>query len=209
MAKSQLLEIHPENPQQRLINQAVTTLKQGGLIIYPTDSLYALGCHIGDKQAMQRIRRIREVDDKHHLTLICRDLSEIANYALIGNAQYRMLKALTPGPFTFILKATGEVPRRLQHPKRKTIGLRVPENAIAQQILAALGEPILSSTLILPDHDEPATDADEIYEALGNQVELVIDGGNCGIEATTVLDMVEETPELIRQGKGDASAFLA
>ncbi|MGD8566870.1 MAG: L-threonylcarbamoyladenylate synthase [Gammaproteobacteria bacterium] len=205
---AQLLAIHPENPQHRLIKQVVSVLRDGGVIVYPTDSAYALGCHIGDKKAMERLRRIRDLGSKHDFTLVCRDLSEIAVYAKVNNTHYRLMKALTPGPYTFILKATREVPRRLQNPKRRTIGLRVPDNNIASQILDELGEPVMSSTLILPDHDRPMIDPEEMVDVLKHQVELVIDGGFCGIEPTTVLDLVEDEPVVVRQGKGDVSRFM-
>ncbi|MEO5702592.1 MAG: L-threonylcarbamoyladenylate synthase [Gammaproteobacteria bacterium] len=199
----QLISIHPDNPQARLIKQAVDIVCAGGVIVYPTDSSYALGCHIGDKDAMERIRRIRNVDAKHNFTLVCRDLSEIASYAKVDNAAYRLIKSLTPGPYTFILKATHEVPRRLQNPKRKTIGLRVPDHAIARALLETLGEPLMSSTLMLPDNDIPLNDPEEIFAVLKHQVDLVIDGGNCGLEPTTVVDMVEGTPHVTRHGKGN------
>ncbi|MES9868656.1 MAG: L-threonylcarbamoyladenylate synthase [Sedimenticola sp.] len=204
---AQFFQIHPDNPQKRLINNAVEIIHQGGLVIYPTDSSYALGCHIGDKTAMERIRRIRQLDDKHNFTLVCRDLSEISTYAKVGNQHYRMLKTLTPGPFTFIHKATKQVPRRLQHPRRKTIGIRVPDNVIAQELLGTLGEPLMSSTLIMPGEDMPLTDPYEMKDLLGHHVDLIIDGGYCGFEPTTVVDMEEETPSVIRVGKGDASLF--
>lgn len=204
---AQYFEIHPDNPQQRLIHQAVEILKQGGVIAYPTDSSYALGCHIGDKQALDRIRSIRKVDVKHNFTLVCRDLSELSTYAKVENSVYRLLKHYTPGAYTFILKATGEVPRRLQHPKRKTIGLRVPDNAITLALLDQLQQPIMSSTLILPEGKMPMSDAYEIREELEHQVDLVIDGGFCGLEATTVVDLVSGVPEVVRQGKGDATPF--
>ncbi len=200
--------IHPQNPQLRLINQVVAALRAGAVIAYPTDSCYALGCHIGDKTAMERIRRIRAVDDKHNFTLVCRDLSEIATYAKVDNVAYRLLKKLTPGPYTFILSASHEVPRRLQHAKRKTIGLRVPENAITQALLEALGEPLMSSTLIMPGTGLPLNDAEEIRTVLAHQVDVVIDGGNCGLEPTTVVDMVGDVPEITRHGKGDIQAVV-
>lgn len=200
--------IHPQNPQPRLISQVVTALRAGAVIAYPTDSCYALGCHIGDKTAMERIRRIRAVDDKHNFTLVCRDLSEIATYAKVDNVAYRLLKKLTPGPYTFILGATHEVPRRLQHAKRKSIGLRVPDNAISQALLEALGEPLMSSTLIMPGTGLPLNDAGEIRNVLAHQVDVVIDGGNCGLEPTTVVDMVGEVPEITRHGKGDIQAVV-
>ena len=202
---SQYFVIHPVTPQKRLIHRAVEIIDQGGLIAYPTDSCYALGCHIGDKHAMQRIRKIRKVDDKHHFTLVCKDLSELSTYALVDNSAYRLMKNCTPGPYTFLLKATHEVPRRLQTPKRKTIGLRVPDHPIALQLCEQLGQPLMSSTLILPNKDEPLSDPHEMRDLLGNEVDLVIDGGYCGIEATTVIDLVEKSPAILRQGKGDAS----
>lgn len=185
----------------RLINQAVDIIRNGGVVVYPTDSSYAIGCHLGDKSAMERIRRIRQVDDKHYFTLVCSDLSEIATYAKVDNSDYRMLKSLTPGPYTFLLKATHEVPRRLMHPKRRMIGIRVVSNPIVQAMLAELGQPIMSSTLIMPGKDMPETDASEIRDLLEKQVDLIIDGGNCGHEATTVINMVDG-PTLVRQGKG-------
>jgi len=199
---SQYFEIHPENPQQRLIHQAVELVRNGAVIVYPTDSVYALGCHIGDKKALDRIRRIREVDDKHNLTLVCRDLSEISTYAKVDNSAYRLLNAHTPGAYTFILKGTREVPRRLMHPKRRTIGLRIPDNPIVSMLLAELDEPLMSSTLILPGEEMPMTEAYEIRELLEHQVDLVIDGGHCGIEPTTVVDMTAEVPQIMRQGMG-------
>ena len=202
---AQFFQIHPDNPQLRLIRSAVEIIRQGGLVIYPTDSSYAVGCHIGDKTAMERIRRIRQMDDKHNFTLVCRDLSEISTYAKVGNQEYRLLKTLTPGPYTFIHMATKQVPRRLQHAKRKTIGIRIPDNAIAQALLAELGEPLMSSTLILPGDDMPLTDPYEMRDLLGHEVDLVIDGGYCGFEPTTVVEMVEETPMVVRVGKGDVS----
>ena len=201
------LQIHPDNPQSRLIQQAVDVIHQGGLVVYPTDSSYALGCHIGDKKAMERIRRIRKLDDRHNFTLVCRDLSEISTYAKVGNQNYRLLKTLTPGPYTFIFKATKQVPRRLQHPKRKTIGIRVPDNPIAQALLEGLGEPLMSSTLILPGDEEPLTDPYEMNAILGHQVDMVIDGGYCGYEPTSVVVMEEEIPFVARAGKGDVSLF--
>ena len=199
---SQYFEIHPTHPQPRLIKQAVQLLHKGGVIAYPTDSCYAFGCHIGDKQAMERIRRIRNVDAGHHFTLVCRDLSEIAIYAKIDNSVYRLLKALTPGAYTFLLPATSEVPRRLQHPKRKSIGIRIPDNAIAQALLEELRQPLMSSTLILPDIEIPMTDAHEIRERLEHDLDLVIDGGSCGIEPTTVISMLEGDAQILRQGRG-------
>lgn len=205
---SQYFVIHPETPQKRLIRRAVELIDQGGLIAYPTDSCYALGCHIGDKLAMQRIRKIRQVDDKHHFTLVCRDLSELSNYAIVDNAAYRLMKRCTPGPYTFLLKATHEVPRRLQTPKRKTIGLRVPDHPIPLNLCEELGQPLMSSTLILPGEDEPLSDPLEMRECLEHEVDLVIDGGYCGIKATTVIDLTESTPSILRQGKGEADWLL-
>ena len=204
---AQFFSIHSDNPHLRLIRQAVSIIRSGGIIVYPTDSCYALGCQLGDKAAMTRIRLIREVDDKHHFTLVCRDLAEISNYAKIDNSQYRLLKATTPGNYTFILQASREVPRRLQHPKRNTIGLRVPEHPVVQALLEELGEPILSSTLILPTDDYPLNDAEEIRERLEHHVELVMDAGSCGVDMTTVIDLTSATPELIREGKGSLEPF--
>jgi len=205
---SQYFQIHPVNPQQRLVHSAVEIIRRDGLIIYPTDSSYAFGCHVGDKRGMERIRRIRALDKKHNFTLVCRDLSEISTYAKVDNAAYRLMKLLTPGPFTFILRATHEVPRRLQNPKRKTIGIRVPDHPIALALLDELGEPLMSSTVILPGRVIPETDADEIRERLEHEVDLVIDGGNCGLEPTTVVDMVEGAPEVVRQGCGLVEGFV-
>ena len=199
---AQLFSIHPTHPQPRLIRQAADIVRAGGVIVYPTDSCYALGCHIGDKAAAERLRRIRQVDETHHFTLVCRDLSDIANFAKVDNTQYRLLKTATPGAYTFLLEASREVPRRLAHPKRRTIGLRVPENVIAHALLAELGEPLLSTTLLLPDVDEPLNDAEEIRERLEHLVELVIDGGSCGIEPTSVIDMTHGEPEVVRVGAG-------
>ncbi|SNS29162.1 tRNA threonylcarbamoyl adenosine modification protein, Sua5/YciO/YrdC/YwlC family [Noviherbaspirillum humi] len=204
---SQFFQIHPDNPQARLIKQAAQIVHGGGIVALPTDSCYALVCHLDDKNAVERLRRIRQVDDKHHLTLLCRDLSEIAQYARVDNRQYRMLKSATPGPYTFILEATKEVPRRLSHPSRKTIGLRVPENAVAQALLQELGQPLIGTTLILPDEEDPLTDADQIRDRLERQIELIIDGGACSLEPTTVIDLTGDEPELLRQGRGDAAIF--
>lgn len=204
---SQLFHIHPENPQKRLIYQACEIIRRGGLIVYPTDSGYALGCHIGDKAAMDKIRRIRQLDDDHNFTLVCRDLSELSVYSKVNNSVFRMIKAHTPGAYTFILPATKEVPRRLQHAKRKSIGLRIPENTIALALLEELNEPLMSSTLILPDEDMPMTDAEDIIDALGKQVDLVIDGGFCGSEPTTVVEFVDDMPEVVRVGQGDPEPF--
>lgn len=204
---SQFFAIHPVTPQPRLVKRAVEILHGGGVIVYPTDSCYALGCRIGDKAAVERIARIRQTDKEHNFTLVCRDLSEIANYARVDNWAFRLLKAHTPGPYTFILPATGEVPKRLQNPKRKTIGIRVPEHPIAHALLTELGEPIMSSTLILPGEDLPMTEPDEIREALEHHVDLVIDGGNCGIEPTTVVVIEAGKVSISRQGRGDPSVF--
>ncbi len=198
----QVFHVHPDNPQPRLIKQAVEIVRQGGVVVYPTDSSYALGCHIGDKDAMERMRHIRKLADKHNFTLVCRDLSEIATYAKVDNPAYRLIKSLTPGPYTFILQATHEVPRRLQNPKRKTIGLRVPDHVVAQSLLQALGEPLMSCTLILPESDTPLSDPELIQSALKGQVDLLIDCGHCGIEPTTVVDLVSGTPLVTRTGKG-------
>ncbi len=199
---SQFFEIHPENPQLRLIRRAADIIRAGGIIVYPTDSCYALGCHIGDKGAMERVRAIRGVDDKHHLTLVCRDLSELSTYARVDNKQFRLLKAATPGSYVFILEATRELPKRLHHPKRRTIGLRIPDHPVVDALLAELGEPILSSTLLLPGDELPHTDAVEIRDRLEHQVDLVLDGGSCGIEPSTVVDLSGEAPVLVRAGKG-------
>ncbi len=205
---TQFFQIHPETPQLRLIRQAVQVIDAGGIVALPTDSSYALVCHLDDKNAVERLRRIRGVDDKHHLTLLCRDLSEIATYAKVDNRQYRTLKASTPGPYTFILEATKEVPRRLSHPSRKTIGLRVPEHAIAQALLEELKQPLLGTTLILPDSDEPLNEAEAIRDALQKQVELVIDGGSCSLLPTTVVDLTGEAPVVLRKGRGDVAPFI-
>lgn len=203
---SQYFEIHPDNPQKRLISQAVAIIREGGVVVYPTDSCYALGCHVGDKQAMERIARIRQTDAKHNFTLVCRDLSDIATYARVDNAAYRSLKSLTPGPYTFILKATNEVPRRLQNPKRKTIGIRIPDNTICHDLLGELGEPLMSSTLIMPDKDLPETDPQDIRELLNKHVDLIIDGGNCGFEPTSILAIADNGEmEITRRGRGDVT----
>jgi len=205
---SQFFQIHPDNPQLRLIKQAAQIVQSGGIVALPTDSCYALVCQLDNKDAVERLRRIRGVDEKHHLTLLCRDLSEIAQYAKVDNRQYRLLKAATPGPYTFILEATKEVPRRLSHPSRKTIGLRVPENQIAHALLAELGEPLIGTTLILPEQDDALTDAEEIRDRLEKQIELVIDSGACSLEPTTVIDLTDDNePVLVRQGRGDAAPF--
>jgi len=204
---AQFFSIHTDTPHLRLIKQAVAIVRSGGIIVYPTDSCYALGCHLGDKDAMTRIRTIREVDERHHFTLVCRNLAEIATYAKVDNSQYRLLKATTPGSYTFILQATREVPRRMQHPKRNTIGLRIPDHPVVLALLEELGEPLLSSTLILPGDELPLNDAEEIRERLEHQVELVMDAGSCGIDMTTVIDLTTTVPELIRPGKGSLEPF--
>ena len=204
---SQFFSIHPENPQQRLIKQAAAIIRAGGIIVYPTDSCYALGCHIGDKTAMERIRAIRGIDDRHHLTLVCRDLSELATYARVDNAQFRLLKAATPGSYVFILEATRELPKRLQHARRRTIGLRIPDHPVVNALLGELGEPLLSSTLLLPGDEVPHTDAQEIRERLEHQVDLILDGGSCGIEPTTVVDLTGPAPVVTRAGRGGLALF--
>jgi tRNA threonylcarbamoyl adenosine modification protein (Sua5/YciO/YrdC/YwlC family) len=203
----QYLSIHPRDPQPRLIRQAVERIRAGAVLVYPTDSAYALGCHIGDKSALERIRSIRKLDERHNFTLMCRDLSELSTYAVVDNASYRLLRAHTPGPYTFILKATSEVPRRLLHPKRKTIGLRVPDNRVTLALLEELGEPIMSVTLVMPGEDLPLADTDDMRERLGNAVDLLVDGGGCGLEPTTVVDLSGDVPTVLRQGKGHSAAF--
>jgi tRNA threonylcarbamoyl adenosine modification protein (Sua5/YciO/YrdC/YwlC family) len=203
---SQFFQIHPDNPQARLIKQAAQIIHAGGIVALPTDSCYALVCHLDDKGAVEKLRRIRGIDEKHHLTLLCRDLSEIAVYARVDNRQFRLLKAATPGPYTVILEATREVPRRLSHPSRKTIGLRVPENPIANALLEELGQPLIGTTLITPD-DELLNDPEEIRERLAKQLDLIIDGGACAMEPTTVIDLSAAEPLLVRQGRGDPAMF--
>jgi len=204
---SQFFEIHPVDPQPRLIKQAVRIIRDGGVVVYPTDSIYALGCGLERKPAVERIQWLRQMDKDHNFTLVCRDLSDIGTYARVDNVVFRLLKAHTPGPYTFILKATGEVPRRLQNPKRKTIGIRVPDNAIVRALLAELGEPILSSTLLLPDDELPLSDPQDIRERLEHHVDLIIDGGNCGLEPSTVVDLSEGPPRILRYGRGDPAVF--
>lgn len=204
---TQFFTIHPENPQLRLIKQAAAMVRDGAVIVYPTDSCYALGCHLGDKDAVARIRQIRGVDENHYMTLMCRDLSELARYARVSNPQFRLLKNNTPGSYTFILDATKEVPRRLQHPKRNTIGMRIPDHPVALALLEELGEPLLSSTLILPNEENPLNDVEEIRNCLDHQVDLVLDGGAVGLEPTTVIDLTGDTPMLVRRGKGDVAPF--
>jgi tRNA threonylcarbamoyl adenosine modification protein (Sua5/YciO/YrdC/YwlC family) len=202
------VEVHPANPQPRQIAEVVAAIRAGALIAYPTDSSYAFGCHLGDKNAMERIRRIRRTDKHHNFTLVCRDLSEISLYARVDNWAYRLLKSLTPGPYTFILPATREVPKRLQHPKRRTIGIRVPNHPVVAAMLGALGEPIMSSTLLLPGDDLPMTDAIEIEERIGNDIDVIVDAGTVGIEPTSVLDLTSGTVQVLRRGRGDVTAFL-
>ena len=204
---AQLFTVHPLNPQPRLIRRAAEIVRDGGVIVYPTDSCYALGCHIGDKTAMERMRRIRDVDERHHFSLVCRDLREIAIYARVDNQQYRMLKAATPGCYAFILEATREVPKRLQHPSRRTIGLRVPDHPVVRALLAELNEPLLSSTLTLPGEDVPLNDPDEIRERMEHQVDLIIDAGSCGVTPTTIVNLTGPAPEILRLGKGDTRVF--
>lgn len=206
---SQFFNIHPDNPQGRLLERAAEVIRGGGLLVYPTDACYALGCQIGDKAAMDRISRIRQTGKDHHYTLVCRDLSELAIYATVDNRAYRLLRSLTPGPYTFILQATGEVPRRLQNARRRTIGLRVPDHAIAQGVLEALGEPILSSTLSLPEDPLPLSDTEEIRVRLEHQVDGIIDGGPCGTEPTTVLELSEGDVTILRRGKGPTSGLTS
>jgi tRNA threonylcarbamoyl adenosine modification protein (Sua5/YciO/YrdC/YwlC family) len=204
---AQLFTIHPVNPQPRLVRRAAEIVRAGGVIVYPTDSCYALGCRIGDKAALERIRAIRGLDERHHLTLVCRDLAEIGQYARVNNVQFRLLKAATPGSYTFILQATREVPKRLLHPSRRTIGLRVPDHKVAQALLAELGEALLSSTLILPGDGEPLNDAEEIRDRLERRVDLVMDAGPCGIVPTTVVDLTADAPVITRVGKGHIDVF--
>ncbi len=204
---SQFFTLHPTHPEARLVKRAVDIVRKGGLIAYPTDSCYALGCHIGDKSAMERIRRVRGVDDRHHFTLVCRDLSDIGTFAKVNNAQYRLLKAHTPGSYTFILEATRELPRRLAHPKRATVGVRVPEHPVTHALLTELNEPLLSSTLMLPGDEYPLNDAESIRARLEHEVDLILDGGVCGIEPTTVIDLSGPAPILIRKGKGDIASI--
>lgn len=204
---SQYFHVHPDNPQPRLIKQAVMMIRDGGVMAYPTDSAYALGCHLGDKAALERIIRLRELDERHNFTLLCRDLSEIAVYAKVDNATYRLLKTYTPGAYTFILSATGEVPRRILHPRRKTIGIRVPDHAISQALLAELNEPLLTTTLQLPGQPEPFNDPEMIRDELGSRLDLIIDGGYGSLEPTTVVDLTGEHPLILRQGRGNPEPF--
>ncbi|OFZ67974.1 MAG: threonylcarbamoyl-AMP synthase [Betaproteobacteria bacterium RBG_16_56_24] len=204
---SQFFTIHPDNPNPRLIHQAAAVLRNGGVVVYPTDSCYALGCHLDDKNSVARIRQIRKLDEHHHLTLMCRDLSEISRYARVDNAKFRLLKSNTPGSYTFILEATKEAPKRLQHPRRSTIGIRIPDHPVALALLEELGEPMSSSTLILPEEDGPLNDAEHIRDLLEKQVDLVIDGGAVGLDFTTVIDLTGDAPVLLRRGKGDVAPF--
>jgi tRNA threonylcarbamoyl adenosine modification protein (Sua5/YciO/YrdC/YwlC family) len=205
---AQYFTVHPVNPQPRLIRQAADIIRNGGVVAYPTDSCYALGCQIGDKAAMERIRWIRDIDESHHFTLMCRDLSEIGQYARVDNARFKLLKEATPGSYTFILEAQRDLPRRILHPKRRTIGIRIPDHPVARGLLAELNEPILSTTLILPGDDEPLTDPSQIRHRLEKAIELVIDAGPCGTEPTTVVDLTGQAPEIIRHGKGSVAPFL-
>ena len=204
---AQLFTVHPLNPQPRLVRQAADIVREGGVIAYPTDSCYALGCRIGDKAAMQRLRTIRDLDERHHLTLVCRNLAEVAHYARLDNKQFKLVKASTPGSYTFILRAAREVPKRLAHPSRRTIGLRVPDHNVAQALLAELDEPLLSTTLHLPGDDAPLNDAHEIRERLEHAIDAVVDAGSCGIVATTVIDLTADTPVVLRVGKGALEAL--
>jgi len=204
---SQFFTIHPDNPNPRLIRQSAEVLRDGGVVVYPTDSCYALGCHLDDKDAVTRIRQLRKLDEHHHMTLMCRDLSEISRYAQVDNSKFRLLKNNTPGSYTFILKATKEVPKRLQHPKRSTIGIRVPDHRVALALLEELGEPMCSTTLILPNEEGPLNDAGHIRDLLEKQVELVIDGGAVGVDFTTMFDLTGDVPVLLRRGKGDVAPF--
>ena len=201
------LQLHPVSPQRRFVRQAVAALRRGAVIVYPTDSCYALGCHIGDKAALERIREIRQTDRHHHFTLVCRDLADVGKYAVVDNSQYRLLRAHTPGPYTFLLKASRETPRRLKHERRGTIGLRVPDHPVTAMLLTLLGEPVMSSTLLLPGEDLPRTDAKDIYERLDHTVDLVLDGGNCGLIPTSVIDLSGGGAVVLRAGRGDVSPF--
>lgn len=204
---AQFFTIHPDNPNPRLIRQAAAIMRDGGIVVYPTDSCYALGCHLDDKDAVARIRNIRQLDEQHHLTLMCRDLSEISRYARVDNIKFRLLKNNTPGSYTFILEATKEVPKRLQHPKRSTIGIRIPDHPVALALLEEMGEPISSSTLMLPNEEWPLNDVERIRELLEKKVDLVIDGGAVGSDFTTVIDLTSDTPALLRRGRGDITPF--
>ncbi len=201
------VEVHPDNPQARSITQAVDLIRSGGLVVYPTDSCFAFGCQIGNQAGLQRIRAIRSLDDRHHFTLVCRDFAQAGQFVKVSNSVFRAVMASVPGPFTFILPATGEVPKRLVHPKKKTVGVRIPDHPVVRALLAELGEPILSSTLLLPGDDEVMTDGWEIKERLDNQVDMVIDSGECGIDVTTVVDLSQDEPEIVRLGAGDPARF--
>jgi len=200
-------DVHPENPQRRAISQVVNLVRDGGLIVYPTDSCFALGCQLGNKDGLDRIREIRHLDDRHHFTLVCSDFAQLGKFVRVSNTVFRMIKAATPGSYTFILPATTDVPRRLMHPKKKTVGVRIPEHAVAQALLSELGEPLLSSTLLLPDEEEPLTQGWEIKERLDTMVDAVVDSDDCGIEPTTVIDFSGDEPEIVRRGAGDPSRF--
>jgi tRNA threonylcarbamoyl adenosine modification protein (Sua5/YciO/YrdC/YwlC family) len=204
---AQFLAVHASSPQRRLIRRAVECVRDAGLIVYPTDSSYALGCRLGEKAPLERLRRIRGIDERHHLTLVCRDLSEISHFAHVDNVQYRLLRKTTPGSYTFILRATREVPKRLLHPRRKTIGVRVPRHPVVDALLEELGEPILSSTLLLPGDTHPLSDGQEIRKRLEHDVDLVLDAGSCGLDVTTMVDLTGEAPVVLRQGKGSIVPF--
>jgi tRNA threonylcarbamoyl adenosine modification protein (Sua5/YciO/YrdC/YwlC family) len=206
VAVARFFDVHPDNPQPRLLQQVVALLREDGLIAYPTDSCYALGCQLGSRPGLERIREIRRLDDRHHFTLVCRDFSQLGQFVQVSNSVFRLVKAVTPGSYTFILPASPEVPRRLLHPKKRTVGVRIPQHTVTQSLLAELGEPLLSSTLLLPGHDEPMTQGWEIKEALDHQLAAVIDG-ECGTEPTTVVDLSEDEPEILRVGAGDPSRF--
>ena len=206
---SQYFKVHPVNPQLRLLSRAAEIIREGGLVAYPTDSSYALGWHLGDKNALERVRRLRGIERDHDFTLACRDLSDISIYARVENSAYRLLKSLTPGPYTFVLKATHELPKRLQDPKKRSIGIRVPDNEIAQMLIGALGEPLMSSTLLLPGDSFPLTDPADIRDRLARHIDVIIDGGHCGVEPTSVLDLSGDEVVVVRKGKGDVSAFEA
>lgn len=199
---AEILDIHPVDPQPRLVRRVAEALHSGAVIAYPTDSSYALGCHIGDKTAMQRIRKLRGFDDNHHMTLLCRDLSEIATYAKVDNQHYRMIKAVTPGPYTFVLRATHETPRRLQNPKRKSVGIRIPDHVICQHLLEALGEPLMTCTALLPGDELPLSDPDDVIDALDKHVDIIVAGENSGIEPTTIVDLTDAMPAVLREGRG-------
>jgi tRNA threonylcarbamoyl adenosine modification protein (Sua5/YciO/YrdC/YwlC family) len=201
------LDVHPDNPQTRLIRQVADLVRAGGLIAYPTDSCFALGCQLGNRQGLDRIRELRRLDERHHFTLVCRDFAQLGQFVQVNNAMFRLVKASTPGSYTFILRATREVPRRLQHPKKQTVGVRIPDHAVAQALLAELGEPLLSTTLLLPGQDEPMTQGWEIKERLDHAVDAVVDSGECGTEPTTVVDLSQDQPEILRRGAGDPTRF--